>query len=522
MSDAAKPRAAASAGAALARLDALSGRARGALALAAGAALTLAQPPVSLWPLLLLAWPLLFLLLERAPSPGRAARLGWLAGFGFFTTGLYWIAEAFVVEAAKAWWYLPLAPLVIGALSAGLALFWSAAFWIARRLAPPGWRRAALLGAAMGAAELARGSVLTGFPWALQAYAWLETPAMQVAALFGAYALTGLTVALAASLGAVALGARLAGLAALALLAAGWGWGAARLQAEAEPSATVLRLVQPNVPQVEKWRPENRRAIFDGLLTLSAAAPDPALGPPDLVVWPEVAVTFAFDESAAAREEALAALPEGAALALGAIRWERREGRETPLNSLLFYDAQGRPAGVYDKRRLVPFGEYIPYPQVFERLGLGVVGNFRSLRPGAPRPPVSPPGLPPAAPLICYETIFPLATQRAAQGAEWLLQVTNDAWFGESAGPWQHLAQSRARAIELGLPVARAANTGISAMIDPWGRDVARLGLNRRGVIDVALPAPAERTPFARIGGWITLLTLVGLAAPALVARERG
>lgn len=448
--------------------------------------------------MLFLAWPALFLLVDGAESPRRAARVGWQAGAAFFLSGLYWVGEAFLVEAANVWWYLPLMPVAVAALGAGLGLFWGAAFWAARRFWPTGWRRAPTLAAAILAAEVARGHVLTGFPWAMQAYAWIETPLIQVASLTGGYALSGLTL-----LAAMALGLRSAAPAAMvaAALATAWSWGAWRVADATPEPGPVLRLVQPNTRQVDKWAPENTRPIFENLVALTA---QPADGPPPaLVVWPEVAVTFLFDESVEAQAIATAALPPGASLAVGSVRIDRAAPDRPLFNSLLFYGPDGAPLGVYDKRRLAPFGEYVPYAWLLGRLGFGTLGDGLSgFTPGDGAPPPVLPGLPPFAALICYEIIFPAFVRAAARDADWALQVTNDAWFGRSAGPWQHLAQARVRAVELGLPIARAAKTGVSAMIDPWGRVTARLGLDERGVVDSPLPGPRVPTLYARLGDW--------------------
>jgi apolipoprotein N-acyltransferase len=489
---------------------------RWALAALAGAALTLAQPPVSLWQTVFLSWPTLAILVAATPGRRAAAAVGFWAGFGFFLTGLYWVGEAFLVEAAKVWWYAPLMPLAIAALAAACAAFWAGGFALARTVWRRGWRGAVALGSAMTLAEIARGAALTGFPWALQAYAWIETPVYQTAALIGPFALTGVTIALAALpawTGRREVRPLLAPLLAVALA---WGGGAWRVgasgQGEAASEGPLIRLVQPNTRQVDKWAPENRRPIFETLLALSAAPSD---APIALTVWPEVAVTFLFDETQAAVDRA-AATTGPAALAVGAVRRDDRGGLR---NSLLFYGADGAPRGVYDKVHLTPFGEYVPYAWILSRIGLGTLGDGLSgFTPGEAAALFSAPGLPPAAPLICYETIFPGAVRRASESAGFLLQVTNDAWFGDSAGPWQHLAQARARAVELGLPVARAANTGVSAMIDGHGRIVASLALGAQGALDSPLP-PALAPTLVRRFGEAPALALWAIVATASLAR---
>lgn len=501
------------------RVGALRGWRRAGLAVLMGIALTLAQPPVSAWPMLAVGWSVLLWLLDGTESARAAARLGWFAGSGFFLSGVSWVGEAFLVEAGRVWWYLPLMPLAVAALGCGLALFWALGFWVARRLPGGGWRRAVALGLAMLTVETLRGTILTGFPWALQSYGWVETPVMQLAAVMGAPALGGLTIAVAALLGT---GARAAAIAALLILAA-WGFGTARLAtpAEGDPGPTV-RLVQPNIDQFDRWAPENLVPIFDTLVALTAEpSAAPAADPPRIVIWPEVAVTFLLDRSPEAIDIATGALPEGAVLAAGSVRAEPATPRARYFNSLLFFDSDGTPLETYDKRVLTPFGEYVPYAWILERLGIGTLGEGLSgFTPGTVPGPFSLPGLPPVAVLICYEIIFPGLTRRTAAGADWIIQSTNDAWFGESFGPHQHLAKARVRAIETGLPVARAANTGISAMIDPRGRMPDSLGLLQRGVIDAPLPARLPRPPYARIGDAPPMIALALIACIILLMGE--
>lgn len=494
---------------------ALRGKAQMAAAAAAGGCLTLAQPPLSFWPILFAAWPSVFWLL-RGTSTRRAALVGWCAGFGFFLTGLYWIGEAFLVEAAKVWWYLPLMPLAIGLLAAFLALFWALAFSAAAYVGGTEWHQALALIVMLSIAEALRGTVLTGFPWALQAYAWVETPIIQNVAVIGAYGLTGATLLATLLPGLLRPGPVLL---ASGLVATGWVWGAYRVPDLAQPTGHVIRLVQPAIDQRDKWRPENTGPIFRQLVELSQR---PAAVAPALIIWPEVAVTFLFENSAEAITTATNALPHGATLAVGSVRAEAAQHERRLYNSLLFYDDHGTPLGVYDKRKLTPFGEYVPYKSVLGLLGLGTLGDGLSgFAAGDATGPFALPGLPPAVALICYEIIFPGLTRDTALRGEWIIQVTNDAWFGRSAGPYQHLAQARVRAIETGLPVARAANTGVSAMIDSYGRMTASLSLGQSGVVDAALPERVESPPFARWGHSIALAILATALLTLTLGRTR-
>ncbi len=505
----------------LARLGALGGWRRLGLAALAGAALSFAQPPYGVWPLVFLAIPILAAM-GLGASRGRGAfAVGWGAGTGFFAAGLYWVAEAFLVDAARDGW---MAPFAIFFLATGLALFWGAAFWIAHRIARRGAPGALALAAAWALLEFARSHVLTGFPWALPAYAWVESPMMQGAALIGPHGLGFLTLFAAALLGSVDMNRRVSFIApALALAALGglWAWGAARLAAPlpAAAEAPLIRVVQPNILQTEKWKPENARWIFTRLLDLTSEASGPA---PEVVLWPETAVPFYVEREPAAREMIAGALPEGATLILGSLRIvETPEGR-SPRNSVVVLDQAGASVAQYDKRHLVPFGEYLPLKQVFGALGMTALVETRGgFGVGDHVGPIEAPGVPPFTPLICYEVIFPHEVAAAAVGARWLVQVTNDAWFGASIGPPQHLAQARVRAIETGLPLVRAANTGVSAVIGPRGEILESLGIGEMGVIDVALPPNLNPPVYMRIGDWpVVSAVFFALMGAGLMARR--
>lgn len=496
------------------RLARLGPSARLALAVACGAVSALAQPPVS-WPIVLFAaLPPLLWLLDAAPRPRAAFWLGWAAGAGHFAAALFWIVEPFLVEPEVYGW---MAPFALVGMAGGLALFWAVPFALARALGRPGLARLLLLAALWTLADYARSRVLTGFPWGLPAYAWVETPVAQTAAFLGPFAL-GLLTLVAALLPALAT--RRALLAALALVAAGWGWGAWRLSQPVpvrEPPLLV-RLVQPNARQELKWQPGMEQLFYERHLALTAAQPRP-----DVTIWSETAVPFVLGHAPELLAQSAAAAAPGR-LVLGIRRVEQTPEGDRWFNSLAVLDPDGTPAAVYDKHHLVPFGEYIPFQRAIARLGLPALAPLTrgGFTPGDGPHLVAVPGLPPFLPLICYEAIFP-AGLRAPEGRpEWLVQVTNDAWFGEASGPWQHLAQARMRAIEQGLPLARAANTGVSAMIDPFGRVVARLGLGETGALDALLPAPLQPTFYARHGDFWTLTLIVALAGLTVWPRSGG
>lgn len=452
----------------------------------------LGQPPVT-WPLAtLLALAGLFRLLTVAPSVRAAFGLGWGAGAGYFGATLFWIVEPFLIDASRHGW---MAPFALLGLAGGLALFWAVPFAVARRLWPGGGlARVLMLASLWSLAEFARGHVLTGFPWNLVGYVWIETPVAQVAALVGPHGLGFLTLLIGLSIGLarpVPVGA------ALLLLAAGWGWGAQRLAAPmpARQPPVMVRLVQPNATQVEKWDPDREIAIFERLRSLSLS---PAPVRPDVTVWPETAVPFLLERDPEAQAAAADSAGPGL-LAIGIRRVEPEGDGWRWFNSLAILAPDGAVQSVYDKSRLVPGGEYLPLEGVMARIGLASLTGG-SFTPGPGPAAISVPPLPVFQPLICYEAIFPEIAHGVVPRPEWLLQVTNDAWFGQVSGPYQHFDQARFRAIEQGVPLARAANTGISAMVDARGQVVASLGLSETGVVDSPLPPTLSSTPYARIG----------------------
>jgi apolipoprotein N-acyltransferase len=393
------------------------------------------------------------------------------------------------------------------------------------------------LAVAIGLAEFARGHVLTGLPWNLVGYGLLGTlPLMQLAALFGVYALSLLAVLLFTSPFAIFAprdsglgGGR--GTAALAvflvlLLGLGYVWGERRLAAaDVAGTGIRLRIVQANIDQANKWAPENSAEIFTDYLDLTKSGAT-GLDGTHVVIWPETAVPFPLADSPDALLAIGAVLPDGTSLVVGSGRIVEDAGAEAETgapriyNSVLVVDDQGRVIGSYDKIHLVPFGEYLPFQDLLESLGImqltGVRGGF-SVGEG-PRL-LAIPRAPPASPLICYEIIFPDEVTEKAARPGWLLNVTNDAWFGSSAGPYQHFHQAQVRAIEQGLPVARAANTGISAVIDPYGRILAEIGLGEKGVIDADLPKVGPQTPFVQFGIVLEIMVLALAIAGWLACR---
>lgn len=516
------------------------GRKRWALAFAAGSASVLALPPFSFLPVLFVTLPALVWLIDGA-SGARGAltsarrlragfAIGWWFGFGYFLAGLWWIGSAFLVEADQYAWMLPFA---IAGLPAGLALFHAVAVSLATRFWPEHAGRLLLLAGLLAMSDWLRGHILTGFPWNSFGYSVSGSLALsQTASLLGIYGLSAIVTACAAAPAALAGVNRRNWLplaCSIALLAGLWGWGSARLAAPASLAQPPLniRAIQPNIAQKEKWLPENKVSIFRSYLGLSKSArkDESGDGAPTVFVWPESAFPFLLTSSPEALEEIDSLLNPDQTLVTGAIRAERGPESTKYYNSIYVISDGGTIREAYDKVRLVPFGEYLPLAGLLERLGISRLVNSPGAFTAGYEPRVlETAGLPPFLPLICYEAIFPQMVQEAGKRPSWLLNVTNDAWFGDTAGPYQHLAQARFRAIEQGLPLVRSANTGISAIIDPYGRVIGSLALNTSGVIDAQLAAPLSPTLYSRFGDaglaglliiFTAFFTLTGLNLPS-------
>jgi len=529
---------------AAARVQGLGGWRRRWAAFAAGSLSVLAMAPFFAWPVLWIALPVLVWLLDGAVAEGgsgwrpagRAAEVGWWFGFGYFLFGLFWIGEAFLVEAEV---FAVLIPFAVTLLPAGLALFFATATGLVARLWKPGWGRVLALALALSATEWLRGHVLTGFPWNVLGYALTyPLPLMQSAAVLGIYGLTlcaVITFALPPVLWAEAPAApagRSVRLSALAvavlplLLAAVVGQARLAMASTQMVPGVKIRLVQPSVPQREKWKPEHQARIFQDHLDLSVAAADGSSGGVTHVVWPEAAMPFLPLDTPMAITSIGQMLPPGRFLITGALRAEPLPpGSPRPrriFNSLLVFGEGGSLAAHYDKIHLVPFGEYLPFQAVLEAIGLRQLvrmrGGFDSGT--MPRPLLHVPGLPPFTPLICYEVIFPRAIVQGAERPGLLINVTNDGWFGNTTGPRQHFHQARVRAVEEGVALIRVANNGISGAVDPYGRVLARVEMNVRASVDLPLPVALTPPLYARIGDWV-FLALWALAAAVLIARTR-
>jgi apolipoprotein N-acyltransferase len=489
-----------------------------AVAFGVGLLSALSFAPFGIFPFLLFAFAALVLLIDgaqRGVHPKRDAMfVGWAFGFGHFLAGLYWIGYAFTVDAAAHAWQLPFVAVLF---PGGLALFPALACLLASAFWRPGAARIFVFAGAYGIAEWLRGHVLTGFPWNLAAYSWGALPGiLQSAAVIGAYGLTIATVLLGASLaelGSPRPRSWLLPTALSALFVFAWLGGELRL-ALVDPGTVpgvALRLVQPGVPQQEKYLPQFRARNWQRLVALSIV---PAEHPPTHIIWPEAAPPFLLAQHPEAMADVAFLTTRGRVLLTGAVRVEASvDGGFRAFNGFYVFGRSGQLLDVYDKFHLVPFGEYLPLAQFLGALGITkLVEMPDGFTPGPGPQAFIVPGAPPAGPLICYEILFPGAVVGRSRPG-WFVNVTDDSWFGDSSGPYQHLLTARVRAIEEGIPVARAANTGISAVIDPLGRVISSLDLGKVGVVDASLPRALPVTPYARLGdvGFGLILALCGL-----------
>jgi apolipoprotein N-acyltransferase len=527
------------------RLEALAGAVilswgwpRRLIALASGAVGALALPPFGFAPAMIVPMCVAVWLIdgsaEAAPSGATrwasiksAFAAGWWQGFGYHLAGLWWLGSAFLVDADQFLWALPLG--VVG-LPIFLALYPAFGFALARVLWPHGALRPVALGVGLTLAEFARANLFSGFPWneygmALGQLLW---PA-QIAAFVGLHGLTLISVILCAAPATLPSGARptLLAACAAALLT---GFGAWRL-AEPAPAAVAgpkLRIVQTHIGQGPEFSAENGAAILGGYLKLSDRATSPErTGVADVthVFWPESAFPFLLSRDRGALARIADFLRGGAVLVTGAARAEEDGARLRYFNAIQVLDKTGLLAERYDKHRLVPFGEYLPLRSLFDRLHVTqfvrVPGGFE---PGTGSRALRIPGLPDALAMVCYEAIFP-NDFRVRDGdtahVGYILNLTDDAWFGRTAGPHQHFAQARLRAVELGLPLLRVANGGISAIVDSRGAVIEDAPLGYEAVIDGALPGALPPTWQARWGAatFLVLTLLAGFAC--LLGRRR-
>lgn len=509
---------------------------RALVAFLAGAFLVLSAAPFDFFAAGFVSFPTLVWLLDGAVPERGGGRLrrfvpafvtGWWFGFGYFVVGLWWVGMAMLVDAGSFAWAIPFAVVLLPAI---MALFYGLAAALAKLAWSDGLGRLFALAAAFGLAEWLRTFVFTGFPWNPVGYAAMPIPLlMQSVSVVGTVGMNTLVV-LVFSTPALLAGRRhrRAGFAlATALVAAHVAWGyysLARTPAEAA-STVAVRIVQPSIDQSRKLDREARDEIFRTLLSLSSQQAEAGAATPGLIVWPETSVPFIFAE----RPDSLAALAEllspGQVLLAGAVRSEAGAGGESTryYNSVVQIDDAGQITGAVDKVHLVPGGEYLPFEELFARIGItSIIAMPVSFSPGAEHRELAFAGGLTAAAFICYEMIFPDLVAAGASAADFIVTVTNDAWFGDTPGPYQHLRQAQIRAVEAGRPVLRAANTGISAVIDERGRILDALAIDARGTLDYALAVrPASLPAVSPRTAGLTILLIVAALSFGLRAGQR-
>lgn len=480
-----------------------------------GALSVLALPPLGLFPVLFLTVPAFIWLAQTAPTKFKSFLCGWAFGAGYFIFGLHWVSAALFVDIAAWGWVMPLS-LIVGPTVLGL--FYGFIPLLAHRWRGTGAAHAVLFAVSWTGVEFVRGHALTGFPWNFAAQSWeYVLPILQTVSLGGVYSLTLLTLFWAAAAVYRDHKKLLAGAALSFLLLTCFGTLRLMQNPTAQNGDTMIRIVQANIPQTMKWDPDEDWRNLEKHVALSASQEPEENPPPRFIVWPESASRHDFDHFPEIGSYIGQRLPQNSIGLIGNIRVtaDKNENVSAYYNSLTALGRKGEVLATYDKHHLVPFGEYLPLRQYITftplALALSGIGDFT---PGDGAKTLRVGDLPTFSPLICYEAIFPAAVASEKDRPAWLVNVTNDGWYGISAGPYQHMAIARLRAIEEGLPLVRAANTGISAIIDPAGRTVARLGLGETGQLDGILPAPLKPTLYAAVGDkafFVLLLAFAGI-----------
>lgn len=500
-----------------------SGLYRFGLAFVFGAFAALALAPVNLFIAAFVSFSVLLWLLEGAvgnPSSGIIGRnmpaflVGWAFGLGYFVAGLWWTANALLVEADEYAWALPLA---IFGLPAYLAIFYGLATMLARLLWTDGGLRLFSLAAAFGLMEWLRGFVLTGFPWNAIGQALMPFPLMmQSVFLTGSLLMNVIAVFIFASPGLLVGGRRSswAFIVAMLLLGAHLGYGAYRLNFR-EPESTqlatapVVRIVQPMIDQAAKINDSERGRIFEEHLALTREPPPAGGKVPDIILWPETSIPFILTRNPDALSKIADTLSDGQILIAGAVRVESDNAIDNPrfYNSIYMIDSQGQIIGAADKVHLVPFGEYLPLETLWSKIGLTAIaadmpGGYSA---ATNRQLLTTPAGLKLWPLICYEVVFPELSSDVNERADAIVNVTNDGWFGNSSGPYQHFQQARIRAVEFGVGLIRNSNSGISAIINPYGELLKGLDYQVKGFVDgpiphKILPILHERTRFLNFG----------------------
>lgn len=504
---------------------------RFAYALLAGLASALSMAPFDAFPVLFLTLPIFIWLLDGAFSDARegvfalnksAFLIGWWFGFGYFVAGLWWIANALLVESNAFAWVIPLAVIV---LPAGLAVFWGFAAMLMRWFWSENWTRVIVFAIFLSLFEYLRGTLFTGFPWNTLGYAAMTLPVtMQSVSIIGLYGVTFFAIIIfSGPLVALSTGKAEGGITktllalCVVLTVTHVGFGFYRL-AQNQPQFVEnvsLRLVQPNINQADKFKPENGSKILATYLRLSSK---PGIEKTTHVIWPESAFPFFLTQRRDALAAIAAMLPDGTQLITGAVRAEPSAAGNPygfVYNTTYSINSDGEIEDAADKVHLVPFGEYLPFQETLEAFGLRQITQMRGgFKAGVQRHLLEGGLAGPFLPLICYEIIFSgeagIYSSKNGIKPNWIVNVTNDAWYGKTPGPYQHSRQSVIRGVEVGLPVVRVANSGVSTMSDAYGRITNSIPLGIEGIIDTQLPVAAKTTVFSTYGIFSFFALLIG------------
>ena len=450
--------------------------------------------------------------LDGCRSFWRTFAIVWMFSAGFYGVGLHWMGHAFLVSGTEhAFYILPLAAYLLVLLP----LFFVIACILVRRLLwGEGLPRLLAFAATLALADWTRGHFMAdGLPWNMWGNTLMASLAWgQMASLVGVYGLSLVSVMFALVPALFGDGRREAQIAdkrtrllvpgaAIAFAVATWLWGTHHINSAPEQEGIAVRIVQPNFKQRDKVERNNMNEMGNVMLRLSFRPEGYESSPePDVIIWPEVAIPVVLEDESLLLEYLAKYMPSGSRLIAGSYRYDRDSNIDQSYNSLVVLDEDAMLTEYYDKQHLVPFGEYLPYEAFFEKTGLKTLVNEGGFAVGAGSRILELGEHPDAGALICFEMIFSGDVVAQDERPDWLVNASNDAWFGDSIGPWQHLDQAAIRAIEEGLPVARSTNTGVSALIDTRGRILAKLEIGERGALDVRLPPPSPPTVFSRFG----------------------
>lgn len=463
------------------------------LILGGGSAFSLA--PYYLLPLLIIGLSTLVYALNKSTTKKQICLNAFCFGFSYGAVSMGWLSNALLIDNGTFMAFIPLVWLGMGLL---FGFFYAIpallAFW-----APAGIKRGIAFAGWYVVFEWIRSWLLTGFPWNLIGSVWnINDVMLQSASVWGAYGLSLLTVL---TFSSIAYWPRIKPIILSVLaLAIVYGCGAWRLYDATDENVwgMKLRLVQPNIPQTLKWDPQKAEEHYSKLIRLSADKNDDITH----VIWPESAVSFLVDQNEPERVRMMSAVRQGGTLITGGLRGVNIQKRELA-NSIFILDDLANIRGFYDKAHLVPFGEYMPLRGILplDKI-VPIPGDFTK---GTGVKTIHIPKAPPASPLVCYEIIFSSQVALKKPRPSWIINVSNDGWYGLSAGPYQHFDMAVMRAVEEGIPVVRATNNGVSGVIDGYGRVKASLGLGQEGVIDALLPRVLPATPYAKVGVLIPL-----------------